>query len=73
MNFLDKGGKPVLGADGKPLTTVTDGNGRYTVTDLLPTSYIATFVKPVGLVFSKQSADLDASNDSKTLDNSALG
>ncbi len=65
VNLLDKDGKPVLGADGKPLTTVTDANGKYTFTDLLPGSYIVEFVKPAGLVFSKQGTDPAASNDSK--------
>lgn len=40
LNLLDENNQPVLGADGQPLTTVTDSNGQYRFDGLQEGSYV---------------------------------
>ena len=40
INLLDANHNPILGVDGKPLSTTTDPDGYYIFTDLLPGSYV---------------------------------
>ena len=48
VNLLDADGDPVFDGDGNPVTTVSDGYGRYEFIGLPPGDYILEFIAPPG-------------------------
>jgi hypothetical protein len=57
VNLLDGSGNPVLDGNNNPITTVTDVNGFYSFTGLIPGTYSVGFVLPDGYLFTQQNAD----------------
>ncbi len=67
LELLDSNGEPVTDAEGNPITAVTDGNGNYVFTGLIPSDnypipggYQVREIQPTG--YDSQS-DVDGSND----------
>lgn len=63
VELLDGSGDPVLDGSGEPLTTVTDGQGLYAFTDLMPGEYQVKFTAPSGFSFTITGGG-DATTDS---------
>ena len=57
-------GTAVLDENGAPLTTTTDGDGKYAFTGLVPGEYKVMFVAPDGFEFTTQDAGTDDALDS---------
>ncbi len=70
VNLLDQDGLPVLNATGQAITAVTDANGHYLFTNLIPGEYRVAFVAPAGISFTL--AD-QGSNDALDSDAQANG
>jgi hypothetical protein len=64
VKLLDGVGNPVLDADGDPITTVTDANGKYEFPGLPPGTYIVEFVPPAGYGFTTPNQGGDDALDS---------
>jgi uncharacterized repeat protein (TIGR01451 family) len=50
--LLDGNGNPLLDGNGNPITTLTDSNGIYQFTNLIPGTYIVQITPPAGFVTS---------------------
>ena len=64
IKLLDAQGEPVLGADGQPITTVTDASGSYRFDGLPVGEYRIVGVAPDGTEFTLQDQGSDDSRDS---------
>ena len=62
--LLDKDGNPVLDGAGLPIVAVTDAQGSYLFSDLLPGDYKVKFVAPTGYGFTGRGIGGDPSLDS---------
>ncbi|MGK7947066.1 MAG: SdrD B-like domain-containing protein, partial [Microcystaceae cyanobacterium] len=60
VNLLDGNGNAVLDGNGQEITTLTEADGSYSFTDLLPGEYQVEFVTPDGYDFTIQDVGNDA-------------
>ena len=64
VSLLDRDGRPVLGANGLLVTDVTDAQGAYLFSDLLPGDYKVKFDAPAGYTFTARGVGNDRALDS---------
>ncbi|WP_394940796.1 SdrD B-like domain-containing protein [Psychromicrobium sp. YIM B11713] len=65
VQLLDKDGNPVKDADGNPVADqVTNADGTYSFSNLVPGTYTVKFIAPEGTKFTKKGTDPAADNDS---------
>ena len=64
VNLLDCQGNPVLGANGNPVTTTTDVDGKYLFSNLEAGCYVVEFVPPPGYGVTLRDQGTDDAADS---------
>jgi hypothetical protein len=71
VRLLNDAGAPILGANGQPLTTRTDGQGYYFFTNLLPGNYVV-LIDTSNFAASGPLAGLGSSEPTETTPNSDI-